>query len=231
MLYAAPFKHTGQNLGFFNRDRTDKHRLSLFVTGDYLVYNSVEFRFFGFVYNIVLVHTGDRLVCGYFDNVELVNLLKLGFLGHGGTCHARQLIIKPEEVLECNCGKRFRLARDLYALFRLNRLMKSLIVAPAVHKAAGELVDDYYLAVLYDIVDITLHNAVGAYRLVDMVGNSYILCIVQVFYIEKFFCLFNARRGKGGGVRLFVHYIVAVVIGLLVARLIVHFLDLYHFKG
>ena len=109
--------------------------------------------------------------------------------------------------------------------------MKSLVVAPAVHKAAGELVNDYYLAVLYHIVNVALHNAVGAYRLVDMVGDGYILGVVEVFYIEKFLRLFDARRGECGGVSLFVHYIVAVVIGLLVARLIVHFLDLYHFKG
>ena len=109
--------------------------------------------------------------------------------------------------------------------------MQTLVVAAAVHKAAGELVDDYNLSVLNNVVNITLHNAVGADCLIYMVGNRNIFGIVEVFNMEILLRLLNARGGKGRGVRLFIHNIVAVIIGVLVARLVVHFLYLYHLKA
>ena len=109
--------------------------------------------------------------------------------------------------------------------------MQTLVVTPAVHKAAGKFINDYNLAVLHNIVNIAFHNAVGAYCLVYMVGYRYIFGIVEVFYAEILLGFFNARGGKGCGVRLFVHNVVAVIVSLFVARLIVHFLNLYHFKG
>ena len=109
--------------------------------------------------------------------------------------------------------------------------MQTFVVTPAVHKAAGKFINDYNLAVLHNIVNIAFHNAVGAYCLIYMVSNGYILGIVKVFYAEILLGFFNARGGKGCSVCLFVHNVIAVVVGFFVARLIVHFLNLYHFKG
>ena len=109
--------------------------------------------------------------------------------------------------------------------------MQTLVVTPAVHKAAGEFINDYDLAVLHNVVNVAFHNAVGAYCLVYMVGYRYIFGIVKVFYAEILLGFFNARGCKGCGVRLFIHNVIAVVVGFFVARLIVHFLNLYHFKG
>ena len=109
--------------------------------------------------------------------------------------------------------------------------MQTLIVTSAVHKAAGKFINDYNLAVLHNIVNIAFHNAVGAYCLVYMVGNGYIFGIVKVFNAEILLGFFNARGSKGSGVRLFVHNVIAVIVGFFVARLIVHFLNFYHFKG
>ena len=39
--------------------------------------------------------------------------------------------------------------------------MQALVIAAAVHQAAGEFVDNDDLAVLDDIVDIALHDAAG----------------------------------------------------------------------
>ena len=64
-----------------------------------------------------------------------------------------------------------------------------------------------------------------------MVGNGDIFGIIKVFYAEILLGFFNARGGKGCSVCLFVHNVIAVVVGFFVARLIVHFLNLYHFKG
>ena len=47
--------------------------------------------------------------------------------------------------------------------------MQAVGVAPALHHAAGELVDDDDLAVLDDVVDVAREQLVGAQRLVDVV--------------------------------------------------------------
>ena len=52
------------------------------------------------IYLIVMVDTDNRLVSRYSDNVELVYLLELVFLGHSGTGHTGELVIEAEEVLE-----------------------------------------------------------------------------------------------------------------------------------
>ena len=109
--------------------------------------------------------------------------------------------------------------------------MQTLVVTSAVHKAAGKFINDYNLAVLHNVVNVAFHNAVGAYCLVYMVGNGDIFGIVKVFNAEILLGFFNARGGKGCSVCLFVHNVVAVIVGFFVARLIVHFLNLYHFKG
>ena len=109
--------------------------------------------------------------------------------------------------------------------------MQTLVVTSAVHKAAREFINDYNIAVFHNVVNVAFHNAVGAYCLIYMVGNGDILGIVKVFNAEILLGFFNARGGKSCGVRLFVHNVIAVIVSLFVARLIVHFLNLYHFKG
>ena len=109
--------------------------------------------------------------------------------------------------------------------------MQTLVVTPAVHKAASKFINDYNLAVLHNVVNVAFHNAVGTYCLIYMVGNGDIFGIVKVFNAEILLGFFNARGGKGCSVCLFVHNVIAVVVGFFVARLIVHFLNLYHFKG
>ena len=49
----------------------------------------------------------------------------------------------------------------VHVLLGLDGLMQTLGVAAAEHETAGELVDDDDLAVLDDVVDVALHDAVG----------------------------------------------------------------------
>ena len=119
--------------------------------------------------SVLLILSDDLFVCGYLDDVEVVYLLELFFFGLGGTCHARELSVQPEEVLEGYGGESLGLALDLYAFFGFDRLMQTLVIASAVHQTAGELIYDDYLAVLDDVVDLVLHAAVGLDSLVYMV--------------------------------------------------------------
>ena len=119
-----------------------------------------------------MVDTLNGTVRGYLDNVQLVDLSELVLLGHGSTCHTGQLAVKTEEVLECDASKSLGLVSHLNAFLSLDSLMQTVVEAASHHKTAGKLVNDNYLAVLDDIVDIVLHNAVCLQRLIDVVQES-----------------------------------------------------------
>ena len=156
--------------------------------------------------------------------------MEFRFFGHSGTGHTRKLIVKSEKVLECDSGKRFRLFCNLNTLFGFDCLVKSLVVSSAEHKASCKLVNDYNLAVFYYIVNITLHNTVSTDSLRNMMCYFDIRCIIEVFDTEVSFRLFNTAWSKGCGPCLFVYNIVAVIVYILIGSLVVHFLDLDHFK-
>ena len=69
--------------------------------------NCVKFSLFGFINRVVFINTGNGFVGRYFNNIKLVNFLKLGFLGHSRTGHTRKLAVKTEEVLKGYGCKRF----------------------------------------------------------------------------------------------------------------------------
>ena len=77
------------------------------MASDYIINYRVEFSLFGFVNHVVFVYARNRLVCGYFNNVQLVYFLELRFFCHSGTRHTRKLVVKAEEVLEGNGCKGF----------------------------------------------------------------------------------------------------------------------------
>ena len=56
-------------------------------------------------------------------------------------------------------------------LLGLERLVQAFRIAPALHHAAGELVDDDDLVVADDVVLVALEQRVGAQRLVDVVDQ------------------------------------------------------------
>ena len=93
------------------------------------------------------------------DDIESINLLKLLGLGKGGTGHSGELAIEAEKVLERDGGESHGLLLDLDALFSLDGLVEPLIIAAALHEAAGMLVDDDDLAgISHNIIFVTLKD-------------------------------------------------------------------------
>ena len=105
-------------------------------------------------------------------------------------------------------------------LLGLDGLMQTLGVAAAEHEAAGELVDDDDLAVLDDVVDVALHDAVRLERLIDMVRQRRVLDVGEVFEVERPLRLRDASGGQGGGARLLVHDVVGVEVVALLLLLV-----------
>ena len=132
-------------------------------------------------------------------------------------------MIETEEVLECDGSKGLGLVIYLYAFLCLDSLVETIIIAAAHHKTACELVNDNDLALVYNVVDILLHNAVCLDSLVDMVKKCGVLSVVQVHDIEVFLSLLNALTGDSGCLCLFVDDVVAVLCNLFLIGLCVHF--------
>ena len=104
--------------------------------------------------------------------------------------------------------------------------MQALVIPPAKHQAAGELVHNDDLPLPDDVIHVPPHAAVGLDGLVDMVQQGGIFRVGQVFHMEIRFRLSHAPRGDGGGFPLFVDDIIRLDIVL--AFLGVHF---HHLQG
>ena len=97
---------------------------------------------------------------------------ELLFLGHGGTGHAGELVVKAEVILEGDGGQRLDSGPRSRAPWP-RWPDAGPRVAPAKHQPPGELVHDDDLAVLHHIVDVPLHEAPGPDGLVDMMGEGW----------------------------------------------------------
>ena len=62
-------------------------------------------------------------------------------------------------------------------LLGLKRLVQPFRQAPALHHAAGELVDDDHLAVFDDVVELALEQLVRLERLIDVMDERHVLDI------------------------------------------------------
>ena len=91
-----------------------------------LVANCVELGLFVDVDNVVFVRPDDRPICRNDDNIEIVDLPELFGLGLGGSRHAGDLVVHPEEVMKGYRREGTIPLGDLYPFFRLDGLVKAL---------------------------------------------------------------------------------------------------------
>src|SRR3989304_2203708 len=137
-------------------DRADEDRLPLLVALLDVLDDGVVLRFLRLVDVVVLVGALDRDVRRDLGDGEVVDLLELLLLGLRRAGHAAELLVEAEVVLQSDRGEADVLLLDRHALLRLHGLVRPLRPPPALHDAAGELVDDLDLAVHNDIVDVPL---------------------------------------------------------------------------
>ena len=165
-----------------------------------------------FIHDVGVVDADDGLVRRDLDDVEIVDSGKLLLLGHGRAGHAGELAIEAEVVLERDGRERLVLALHAHVLLGLDGLMQTVAVAAAEHEAAGEFIDDDDLAVLDDVVNVALHDAVGADGLIDVVHEGGVFDVGEVFQPEGRLRLGDAAGGERRGARLLVDDIVGVKI-------------------
>ena len=98
------------------------------------------------------------------------------------------------------------------ALFGFNRLMQPVGVAPPVHQAAGEFVNDNHFAVLHHIIAVALEDGVRLERVLGEMHKLKVLSAVDVADIQHPFQLGDAFVCERGGAVLFVYGVVILAL-------------------
>ena len=105
MLNAALLQHIADSFGIFNRNCTDKHRLSGCMRFRNSVRDCMELRWFLRENRIVEVFSDYRLIRRNHNYVHVVDFTEFVFFCLCGTCHTRKLVIHSEIVLKCDGRK------------------------------------------------------------------------------------------------------------------------------
>ena len=182
---------------------------------DDLVDDRVELRFLRLVDDIGVVFAHHRPVRRHDDHVETVDVAEFALFGLRGTGHAGQVIVEAEEILEGDRRERLILAAHFDAFLRFDRLVDAVGVAPAVHQAPGELVDDDHFAVLDDVLLVAMEEIPRLERGVELMRELDVALVVEVRDAEHLLDLGDAGFGDRNRVRLLVD---RVVLALLQAR-------------
>lgn len=209
---ALTLEHLRKKLRFFNGDRADQHRLALGVAFLDLRDDGAVFARLGLVDDVGVVNADDGFIRRDLDNVEIVDAGEFLLLGQRRAGHAGKLVVQTEEILERDGGERLVFACDLDALLGLDGLMQTLVIAAAVHEAAGKFVDDDDLAVLDDVVNVALHEAPCLHGLIDVVRERGVFWVGQIFHVEELLGLFNALLRERHGAVFFIDNVIAVIL-------------------
>ena len=126
VLYAALFEHAADELGYLYGNRTDQYGLSRLMGA----YDLFDYRFvfaaLMSIDRIVHVISDDRFVGRDDDNVHVVDVAELVFLGLGCTGHTGELVVHPEVVLERDGGESLGLRPYLDAFLGFDGLVQTV---------------------------------------------------------------------------------------------------------
>ena len=199
-------------LGLHDGGRTDEDGLPRLVDLlDRLSDGAVLARL-GLVDDVRLVDAADGLVRRDDDDGQLVDLEELIFLCLCRARHAREFVIHAEIVLECDARERLRLALDLDALLRLDRLMETVGVAAPLHEATRELIDDDDLIALHDVVAVAVHECLGTQCCRKAVRELDVLGCVEVRDADDLLDLRDSRVRRCDGLGLLIDGVVLALL-------------------
>ena len=204
----------GKVLRLLDADGADQGRLAALLAFGDEVGDGLVFLGAGAVDLVVHVFADAGQVGRNLDHLEIVDFGQLAGLGHGGAGHAGELGIEPEVVLEGDRGQGLVFLLDLHPFLGLERLVQALGIAPTLHHATGELVDDDDLVVLDDVVGIAREQFVGAQPLGRVVDQRDVGDVVEAAFVEQAgvahqrLDVLGAGLGEGDGAHLLVLLVV-----------------------
>ena len=208
--HAVALEVLPEHLGHLDGDRADEHRLPGLVTLLDVAHDGPELRLLVGEDEVVAILALDIHVGRDRNHAELVDLVELVGLRDRRAGHAGELVVEAEVVLDRDRRDRDVLGLDRHALLGFDGLVQALRPAPALHDAAGELVDDLDLPLLHDVLDVALVQGLRLERLDQVVHELAVLRRVQVLDPERFFDLVHALLAGGGRLALLVDLVVDV---------------------
>ena len=198
-------KHSAEELGSLDCDRTDQNRLLFRMCFLNRFNNCIEFFFLCHVYGIFKVFTLYRSVGRNLYNVHSVDITELFFLGKSCTGHTALLVIFVKEVLECNGCKSFALSLDLNMLFCFDCLMKSVRVTTSRHDTSGKFINDQDLIIFYNVILVFVHQIVCTKCQCNVVLDLKVFRISKVLDIKEFLNLLDTLFGKVDNLVFFIY--------------------------
>jgi len=222
---AVALEKAGYVFGLVDGNGTDQDRLALFMGRKDLAQQRRVLAVLGLEHRIGLVKTDHRPVGRDADHIEAVDGPEFIFLGQGRACHAGQLLIHAEIVLEGDGRQSLVLISDFDAFLGFDGLVQAIAVAAAEHQAAREVIDDDDLAVFQDIVLVAVHDAIGPQGIIDMVVDFVVFLVGEVFNRKIAFRLLDTARRQDSRLGLLVNDIVDLTADFLKILFVVGFLD------
>ena len=208
------FQETMQVFGLFDGCRTNEERLALAVAILDFGHDSAPLGIFGLVHHVLQVLADAGAVGRNHPGVHVVNLDEFRGFGFGGTRHTRKLLVHAEVILERNRCKRLVFATDLHAFLGFDRLVHTVAVTAAFHKAARIFVDDDDFGIADDVVHVLFVEVPGLEGVIEKV-NPVGVFAVQVRNVHEFLNVVHALFGQLDVLVLFVDREVLVLDELL----------------
>ena len=199
-----------EQLGLGHRRRADEHRLADLVALDDVVDDRVELGLLGLEDEVGVVAADHLLVGRDRHDGQPVGAGELAGLGLGRAGHAGELLVHAEVVLQRDGGPGVVLLFDRHPLLGLDRLVQAVGPAPALERAAGELVDDLHLAAGDEIVLVPLVELLGRQRLGQLVHVVDRDVVVDVVDPDGLLDLLDARLERHDRLLLLVDLVVVV---------------------
>ena len=167
---------------FFNRDSTNKNRLT-FVMGSFnFVGNCFPFIWFIKINFVVFIFSGNRKICWNWNYIKAVNLIEFNSFCCSSTSHSGKFVIHTEEILESNCCHCAVTLCNADVLFCFNCLMKPIWIAASFKNTACKLINNFYFSITNKIIYIVVEKKVSAQSL------GKVVCVFKVLFIFKGTC-------------------------------------------
>ena len=161
MLYILFLKIHADLFGSLDRDGTYQYRLSLLMSLDDGIDDSLDLLLMSTIYGILIVYSYYRLVRRYGNYIHAVYLTEFLILRDGGTGHTALLLILVEVILKSDSSQSLGLPVDLYMLFCFYRLMETVGITSARKDTSRKVIYYQYFVIFYYIVLILEHKVMS----------------------------------------------------------------------
>ena len=153
-----------QVFALLNADCSDQDGLAKSMALHNVFDNCAKLCNFRLIDEVWLINTQHCAVCRNGHHLQVIGVHKLCCFGLSRTCHAGQLVVHAEIVLQRDGGESLVLFVDTKIFFRFNSLVNTFTPATTLKHTARELVNDLYFACINDVILVSAIQLFGFQR-------------------------------------------------------------------